>query len=180
MDDNFLGDIENWLESSDLEEVPIPKAFYSAYDEKPFKKCLVCEESLIKPPKIYEIQKVYRGGEVIFEYAICSKCSEITLKEYSRESIQQLQEFIMNNFVPSNSVKHCNLCGKAKEESHEYSITSLCRGNSLLNTFFLCDTCMEDLDKLISDPTRKAIEDFVTKNFPGISADFPTIPMIAT
>jgi hypothetical protein len=157
---------ENWDELSQ----EIPKELYSAYSEKPFNECLACGKDLIASKSPYEIQKVYKNKEVIFEYAICMECGEDLMKEYSKESLQALQEFFVKNYRPSSSMDTCHTCEESKGE--EYSVLAMCHGNQLITLFVLCNSCMERTEECISEKTRRAMGDFIEQKFPGIPAEF--------
>ena len=174
--DDFFKDIERWLENAELEEMPIPKELHSVYLDGPFETCIGCEQSLLFPPRFYEIQKVFKGKEVIFEYALCSQCGENLMREYSRESLEALQNHFNELYWPSTSLDYCHLCQSPYKD--EYSLMSLCKGSSMLGIFVLCEKCMEEMESLLSEKTRRTMEDFIESKFPGIPAEFNPIPAI--
>ena len=60
-------DAEQPLETEPPE---IPEELHSFYEEGLFRKCTICDKDL-EHLGLYEVQKVYRNKEVIFETAIC-------------------------------------------------------------------------------------------------------------
>ena len=68
-------------------EVEIPKWFYPFLEDRPFKRCLICEQELLGGDVQYLIEKAWKGTEVIFEYAICLACIESQQEELSLESL---------------------------------------------------------------------------------------------
>ena len=77
---------------------PIPEELYSFYEERPFKICTRCGEGLEDFESGYRVSKVFRAGEVLFEYALCVPCLQRMLEEASEESRARLTEFHMRRF----------------------------------------------------------------------------------
>lgn len=175
MNDNFLKNFESFFNDIELHR-PIPTNLYSVYLEGPFQNCVGCEEHLLTTPKLYEIQKVFKGKEVIFEYALCFACGENLLKEYSQQSMNALQNYILEHFCPMVQQGHCQLCNGIVDR--EYVINALCKGNGLIEMFMICQRCMEKLDSLLSQKTREAMQHFIETKFPGVPAEFYPIPIL--
>ncbi len=159
------------------EAVPIPQEFYSCYSKELFNACVGCEKDLLFPPQLYEIQKVYKGKEVIFEYALCEQCGQELLKEYSQESKKALEKYFLENLKYDAMNDECRLCKKEKKEMREYSIMSMNKGQEMFYSLLICNSCLEKMNELISEKTRKAISDFTEAKFPGIPADFSPLPV---
>lgn len=176
MNDDFFKKIENFLEASEIPEVPIPRRLHSVYANGPFTHCVDCKQNLIEPPQFYEVQKVYKGREVIFEYALCNSCGEKLMKEYSKESLTNLQQYFIEHYWPSLDIEQCQLCHNDSFE--EYSLMSMCRGSSMLALFVICHQCTESLEQLLSEKTRKVMGDFVDDKFPGVPAEFDLLPLL--
>ena len=180
MDKDHLKDIEKWLENADWQGIPIPNIFHSAYLEGPFTRCTGCDKDLQSASCLYEIQKVYKGKEPIFEYALCTECGENLVNEYSQESLAALQQYFIKNYWPSKQEDQCHLCHEtiAEETGQERAIMALCKGDQLMIHFILCQSCMEAMEELISEKTRKTMGDFIENKFPGIPAEFTPFPML--
>ncbi|MEM7144332.1 MAG: hypothetical protein AAF591_04310 [Verrucomicrobiota bacterium] len=158
---------------------PIPPELYSEYEERPFKSCTRCGESLADFEEGYRISKVQRAGEVLFEYALCGPCflniyeessdeTKIALYHYQRE---HLREDIING-------EQCALCGCHKDgiENAEFALVGACLGNDLLDINLVCGPCVEKMNELVSKKTRDVWDRFVQDNFPGVPADFEPVP----
>ncbi|MHC5039866.1 MAG: hypothetical protein ACYTHM_21375, partial [Planctomycetota bacterium] len=137
-----------------------------------FSKCSVCERPLLEGESLYEIQKVFRGTEVVFEYAVCQPCGMNLMKSYSKESIRTLQEFFETRFHPDDDHSHCHFCGAERLEGKEdVSILALCLGNLLVTPpVVICGACNESINEKLSKKTRESYGDFIETYFPGVPA----------
>ena len=180
MDKDHLKDIEKWLENADWQGMPIPKIFHSAYLEGPFTRCTGCEKDLQSASCLYEIQKVYKGKQPIFEYALCTDCGENLVKEYSQQSMQALQQYFVEHYWPLQQENICHLCHKLLLEvpGQERAMMALCKGQELMIYFMLCQSCMEAMEALLSEQTRKIMGDFIQDKFPGVPAEFTPFPVL--
>ena len=70
----------------ETEPLEIPSELHSFYEEGRFRKCTICDKDL-QHLGLYEVQKVYRDKEVIFETAICQACGEDLSKEMAGKEI---------------------------------------------------------------------------------------------
>ena len=160
---------------------------HSVYEEGPFKSCTVCGETL-SDGRLYEIQKVYRGKEVIFEMAVCHSCGENVSREFSEESFESVKQFLSDNFRPSGSTvdsedkdlyipQHCQFCGFPRTLVENYTIVGACLEHSLIwPSIMMCENCSEQLQTKLSVKTRDAQGDFIRDHFPGIPSDLDLSP----
>jgi len=157
---------------------PLPQELHSAYAAKPFEKCSSCSARL-DSGCLYEIQKVFRMGEVIFEMALCQTCGEEACREFSEESMEALKGFLMCNFTPSPASCHCNFCGFPRAILDRFTLIGACQEQSLLlPPITLCDGCAEALQCRVSPKTRETQEEFLRKNFPGVPGALDLNPSI--
>jgi hypothetical protein len=70
----------------------IPPALHSARTGRPFASCSICEQA-INFGTHHFIEKVYRRGELFFEYAICIPCVSELRAGYSEQSLALIEEF---------------------------------------------------------------------------------------
>lgn len=158
----------------------IPERLYSAYDNKPFEKCVECSADLLASSVPYGIQKVYRGGETIFEFAVCMPCMESFNGEWSEESRKAVEEYLATATLRHLEFEGCNLCGTDADDA-ECVVFALASGNGLLDVpHLVCNACAEGLEDLLSEATRKGMEDFTSRNFPGVpeQLDVPSVPLV--
>lgn len=146
----------------------LPSELHSVYEKGPFRRCSVCNTDL-STGCIYEIQKVFRGREVVFEMAVCQTCAEAAAREFSVESMDALKGFLISSFKPDPETVHCHFCGFPRALAAGYTLVGACQASSLLvPAIILCDSCGEKLQRRLSKKTREAQEDFVRNNFPGV------------
>jgi hypothetical protein len=158
--------------------VQIPKELHSFSERGPFRKCSACSVDLLKGCT-YEIQKVYRDREVIFEMALCMTCGEGLSKEFSEESMEALKGFLLSSFRPSEDSCHCHFCGYPRPLTTGYTLVGTCRSQSLLMpALVLCQACGDKLQNRLSRKTREAQDDFIRQNFPGVPADLDMSPVL--
>ncbi len=154
----------------------IPSELHSFYDKGPFRSCTVCGGDL-SSGCLYEIQKVYRGKEVIFEMAICQTCGEAICQEFSEESMAAMKGFLLSSFKPSRETCHCHFCGFPRPLSSGYTLVAACRASALIvPAIVLCDRCGEKLQARLSKKTKESQEDFIRNNFPGVPAEMDLNP----
>jgi hypothetical protein len=158
---------------------PIPAELHSAYERGPFRVCVHCSE-VLTDGRVYEIQKVFRGQEVVFEMAVCHNCGEKMSREFSEESLERVQSFLVNSFKPSPKPEHCHFCGFPRGLFENYTFVGVCRETSLiLPSIVMCDSCSEKLQELLSKKTRDIQDDFVRDHFPGVPADLDLSPTLS-
>jgi hypothetical protein len=151
-----------------LKPQPIPDLLHSVFEKGPFHKCCVCGK-VLTDGRLYEIQKVFRGKEAIFEMAICHGCGEEVSREFSEESKESMKEFLLSNFKPAPEPSHCHFCGFPRAMVPNFTVVGLCRAHSLLvPSVVMCDKCSEKLQTKLSRKTREAQGEFVRDNFPGV------------
>lgn len=152
----------------------IPALLHSVYEGGPFRACSVCTGGLEDAAVVYEIQKVLRGSETVFEYAVCQACGMKLLQAYSKESVQAITTFFEERFRPDGTVSRCHFCGRERSDGlQEVSILALCSGPFLATPpAVICSACSEDLNEKLSKKTREAYGDFLNDHFPGIPAEW--------
>jgi hypothetical protein len=153
----------------DWEPIPVPESMHSVYLEGPFTQCVSCGADLMEEANPYQIQKVWRTGEVVFELALCLGCAEQTMREFSRESIERMQAFFRERYRPVEGNDHCHFCGAAREPESEFAMLASCHAGLLLRPMtVICGKCNADSQEGLSRKTRDAMEDFIGKNLPGV------------
>jgi len=159
-----------------LRPQPIPELLHSVYEKGPFRTCCVCGHRLLDG-RLYEIQKVFRGKEAIFEMAICHECGEGVAREFSEESMENMKKFLMENFKPAGEPTHCHFCGFPRALVPNFTIVGMCREKSLLvPSIVMCEKCSESLQGKLSRKTREAQGDFIRDNFPGVPEGLDVSP----
>ena len=152
---------------------PIPEELYSEYEERPFKICTRCGETLADFEEGFQVAKVFRSGEAVFEYALCLPCHSAMQDEFSVETKQRMEKFFAENVKPYLGIRTCAVCETEREDlaQDEYSVTGLCGGELMMQGIMLCAPCIEQTNELVSQKTRDVWRDFIDENFPGVPAD---------
>ena len=163
----------------------IPKRLHSAYHEGPFERCLLCD-GMLSEGEEYEIQKSYRGSEVVVEFAICSRCGNKTCEDFSAESIGVLEAFsfrVFSNLAEAQRSSGelpdgCHGCQAPRDATPGITEVGVCRANQLIfPPIRLCSACEDGLQEQLSQKTRDIFDDFLRDNFPGIPAEFDLSPI---
>ena len=155
---------------------PIPPELHSVYDCRPFSRCTICSGSL---DCVYELQKVFRGSEVLFEMAICRQCGEQVAKEFSKESIEAMKGFLLSNFRPHEETSHCHFCGFPRELLSGWTTLGACRNEQLIFPLIVvCETCSESLQERLSKATRDLQDEFIRDHFPGVPENIDFSPSV--
>lgn len=152
---------------------PIPEELHSEYEERAFKSCTRCGETLEDFDDGFQIAKVFRGGEAVFEYALCAPCHTGLVDDFSVESRKTLEQFYRENMKPGLGAQVCGICATARTDlsQPEFALGAACRGSYLLEAFMVCSDCMEKTNALVSKETQDKWGDFIDDNFPGVPAD---------
>jgi hypothetical protein len=158
--------------SEDATPEPVPPLLHSAFSEAPFRSCSVCGEDLLASSVPYQVQKVWRHGQVVFEMAVCARCGARLLREFSQESMARMQDFVTQRYRPNLPIAVCHFCGAIIPADGEYEIGAACSGSLLLKpVIVVCAACNSGLQEKLSRKTREAWGDFVERNFPGVPSE---------
>lgn len=144
---------------------------------------MACGTDLTSPTAIYQVQKTWKHDQVIFELAVCARCASQAAKDFSQESFERIQQFLVTRYRPSFDLGHCHFCRKRLDGSEpaEYEVGGYCRGGGLLRpVVVICTSCSEQSQENLSEQTRKAWGDFVEDNIPGVpfSLEPDSIPVM--
>ena len=175
--------------------VPIPRIFHSVFHRGMFPECSVCEAPLLKDGVSYFIEKAYRRGEVVFEYAMCSNCRSSIENEISDESQMAIFNYFFEHMDVmrshgglidgfDNSVKpwlaSCLLTGAKREEMESYQICAECEGANLIVSFLplmISTSVTEEMQELLSKETRESFDSFV-RDVLNLPVDFHDLPLL--
>jgi len=150
-----------------IRESAIPPELQSDYEGRPFRCCTRCGESLADVPEGYQLFKLFRHGEAIYEYALCHPCHAGLLADFSQESRQRFAEFHAQRVTLNLGTGRCAVCGNGREEDEEHSLTGACQGTALRHALMICGPCRREMQSLLSKQTRGVWERFVEENLAG-------------
>lgn len=146
----------------------LPEELHSSYSGEPFATCIECERPLQNPSSPHLIQKVRRDGEVIYEFALCMPCAERTDEGMSEESRRNVQRWFEENTLAGIGRDRCNICGEARDDEEHVVVAMAVGGGIVGGGHAFCSKCTEQLEAILSEPTRRQMEDFTRRNFPGV------------
>jgi len=150
---------------------PIPESLFSAYHEGRFVACDACSCDLATETEVYQVQKTWRHGEVVFEIALCLSCMMEAMSRLSRESMENLRLFHLEHFRPSDDLESCHFCRKAFGPDGEYELSGVCSGLFLARpAAAMCGECAAAVQERLSRQTREGWGEFIEKNVPGVPA----------
>jgi hypothetical protein len=158
---------------------PIPEELHSVYEDGPFSKCNICDKLLLDQDDVYNVEKVMRRGECIFEMAVCITCATNLHRQYSKDSRKALRKFFLEGYEPSLDTESCHLCKSASDEDSDRVLTAACaRDRLVMPLVVVCSKCMERSQELLSQKTRETFRDFIETHFPGVPAEWEPAPTV--
>lgn len=176
-------------ENQKKEGLPIPSIFLSTDTGTPIDRCIDCDYPVLEGGRYYMIEKVFKKypemnkTEVLFEYAICSNCYEKMKDAMSKESMQNLSAYMMQNTDfnklqerieekpddPEHWLSHCLIKGTPKDEMKEYQMGACFKGDRLstdfMPPFMVGELALEEMNGLLSKETKDEMDDFMGEHF---------------
>lgn len=148
---------------------PIPRDLHCEYEERPFKHCTRCGETLDDDAGGFQISKAFKNGECVMEYALCDHCRTAMMEEFSQESKKRLATYQDENVDLGRGLQHCSVCGQGRDDNgtDDYVITGICEHDRLLHSIMICGGCADGVQELLSNKTKDTWRRFVDENFPG-------------
>ncbi len=150
----------------------IPREFHSEYEDRAFQNCSRCGEALNVFDN-YQINKAFRNGECVFEYAFCAPCRDAMMDEFSEESKKNLMEHQQTHLRETHGIGECAFCGQSQAETpmKDFVITALCRSDRMLDSLMICESCQMSAHELLSEKTRDVRRRFF-EELPGVPPDW--------
>ena len=161
---------------------PIPSDFHND-DGNAFEHCMVCECKLAESPQGYFIEKAIKKypefdtKQELFAYAICFDCADSMHSSLSKESRQNVKNYLterlQNNSIPKD-LQQCSLSGNAIADMKEYQIQAYCLGDQIHRghgPLLIGETAIEEISELLSDKSWEELDRF-TDTFFGLPPEF--------
>lgn len=169
-------------------KVDIPEEFYSFDSKSKFEHCIECDKYLLHDDVDYFIEKAvkkydgFTAHDVIFEYAICIECAEKMRKSMSKESLEKLESYFLQNInafkrldlIESDSEEtsewfdECLVSGKRRYDINEYQLFAQCRGGQMVlgqMPYMISGEILENISELLSKETKDELDDFSRRHF---------------
>lgn len=183
--------------SKDSSKKLIPSQFHSFETNKPFDKCIECEKFLLEDAD-YIIEKAMRrydgfsAVDTVFDYAICVECAMNMRNEFSKESIQKVDDYFKegmqnlnlsyNQKDPSTGLEKCAIKNDHISDLKEYQIYAYCKGqylNESIRPYMVGGPAIDEILPLLSNPTIDFLNGFYDKHFtPDPSLMEPTPKLV--
>lgn len=164
----------------------VPDIFYNSQTGTPHEYCFNCNTYLLESGTLYIVEKAFRDGIVVFDYALCLDCQEKMWKEMiSKESEERIMAYFdkkldlerrMHDFAKRHKnniqewLKYCLLTGKPIAESREYQIYGQFDGDILpylIMPYAISDEGIEEIIPILSKKTKENLEDFMEQLNPS-------------
>lgn len=174
---------------------PIPKLFYSDAEKSEFQNCTFCNKEVQSSGEMYMIEKSFKinpnNGQknTVFEYAICMSCSIKKMNAMSKESIENIQNYMKEHVMmdninnvkcPADRFSSCIATGEPVENLSEYNVVGQFIGDQMIKgpfPFLLSPAVGEEVQELLSQQTKDEFDDFmdtITDVPPELKALFKT------
>lgn len=173
----------------------IPEDFYSFETKRPFEHCIDCNSYLLDG-KTYMIEKAmkrydgYSAEDTIFDYAICLDCATRMRKEFSRKSLENLDNYFARNFKMrtfdqetdlniDECLGSCMVKEIPKEETQEFQLYAFCQGKKLVKNippYMISGQAIEEVLPLISQQTTDFLNGFYKEHFSPDPSLFEPVP----
>jgi len=156
----------------------IPQILHSEYEECPFSGCTMCGEALRDVDEGFQISKVFRRGECVFEYALCMPCRDRMAEDFSEDSVAAMEKFHEENIEAGHGLEECACCHRESKEwpQAEYSLVAACLHDALLDGIMVCIDCTEAMQGLLSKQTKDRRDRFIEENFPCAPDETAPVP----
>ena len=165
---------------------PVPEIFRSTETGEPFERCAMCDRYLLDHDTSYVVEKAfrsyrgYKARETVFEYALCYDCREELTSEFSRESMERIQNYFAERVdmvarrqkliedAPEGLeldpwVSRCIVTGEPVSEMEEYQVFCECEGPLMLygySPYVLGGAAIDEIMELLSAKTLDELNGF--------------------
>ena len=147
-----------------------------------FRHCIQCHLPLLETAGPWLVNKEFRRGECIQEYAICQECRDEVTGRFSEESKEAVRLFLeteidwaarVRDFMMDEDSRFaaCVACRKPRDEAEGFGISALFDEGGKPVTgplpLLVCGSCINRISAALSVETRAAWKKFLEDHFPG-------------
>jgi hypothetical protein len=153
-----------------------------------FSHCLCCKLPLVEIADPWLVNKEFRRGECVMEYAICQECRDQVTDELSEESKESVRGFLereidwearMREFMLAPQVTDrfdaCIACCAPRESLEGFGISALfdAGGSPVVGPLplLICQPCVGRMTAGLSEESRGVWRRFLAENFEGPPGD---------
>ena len=153
-----------------------------------FSHCLRCKLPLVEIAQPWLVNKEFRRGECMMEYAICQPCRDLVTDQLSEESKEAVRRFLekeidwearMRKFMlarePAVRFDACVACCAPRDVLEGFGVSALFdSGGSLVVgplPLLICQPCVGRMTADLSEESREVWRSFLAENFAGPPGD---------
>jgi len=165
--------------------IETPRALWSETTGVPFERCVVCNKHLLEPGVNHLVEKAFRAGALLYEYATCAGCFDWLEESLSVSSrwlcddwlarnvdfearFQKLTRVAPNDVAPW--IASCAVTGKPVVELEEYQLEAVCVGKDLVLChlpYAISGDSTDEMLGLLSGDSRRQLDRF-TRDYLGV------------
>lgn len=151
---------------------------------KPFSHCMRCKQPLDAEREPWLVNKEYRMGECILEFAICRPCRGVVTEGLSPDSRESVKKFVEQEISPRGRVARgdlkndfegrfdtCVSCGRSREELERFGISALLDSFGLVAAdplpLLICHFCTARMTEKISGHSKQVWGEFLGEHLEG-------------
>ena len=151
---------------------------------EPFSHCIRCKLPLVEIAEPWLVNKEFRRGECVLEYAICQPCRDAVTERLSEESREAVRGFLEREIDWDARVKEfmlsydlterfaaCIACRAPRERLEGFGISALFDSGGSLVTgplpLLVCQPCVARMTGLLSEQSRGVWRKFLADHFAG-------------
>jgi hypothetical protein len=155
---------------------------------EPFRHCIHCRLPLDEIAVPWLVNKEYRRGECILEYAICQHCRDAVSAGFSEESKEAVRKFLeeeidwaarIDALMDESSIElhlaNCIRCHAPRETLTGFGISAQFDSSGELIQgplpLLMCDDCTARLRERFTPESLEAWQRFLAEHFPGPPGD---------
>ena len=154
--------------------IDIPPVFHSELTGARFEHCCKCNCNVLTDASgVYQVEKAFRDGQLLYEYALCERCLEWYYGSLSDQSVQHMDEFIaqrvdfdgrhslLSALSPTRVepwIDRCLITGKPIKEKDEYQLLAHCAGEQLIMVHTPLAMSGDPVDEILGLLSKESVE----------------------
>lgn len=148
----------------------------------PFRHCVGCRLPLVETVARWLVNREFRHGECVLEYAVCEPCRDQVTDRFSESSKEAVRHFLEREIDwemrvaefeaaadPAIRFENCIACRIPRESCEGYAISALFAPDGRVLggplPLLLCAPCILRATAGVSPETRAIWRDFLARNF---------------
>jgi hypothetical protein len=167
---------------------PIEKWFASSATGRAFCHCADCRMPLIETDAPWVVNKDYRDGRCVLEYAVCEPCRDRLMDAIPESTKEKIRHFLeteidwatrcRDNFGQRDDegrFNSCIRCGEPRAGLADFAISARFHSNGAPDIgplpLLICRPCYSRLSALLCNTSREVWQRFLTEHIDGDPPD---------